>query len=95
MTSHPIILAICREHLITPEEFFGNRRTRRLTSARKMAIELLRAKGLSLMGCARLIRRDRETIRYWLYPKVRDQRRTRMKRYMGEVRTPPAEGLAA
>ena len=72
-----VIPTICCEHQVTQGEFFGPMQNRKVVEARRAAIEALRAKGLSLMACARLMKRDRETIRYWCNSDARAQRRLR------------------
>lgn len=81
MTTGSIVLDICHERLILPEEFFGPRRNKRLVEARKAAIEAFRAAGFSLRGTARMIRRDHTTVCYWLHPKWRDRKRNKMRQY--------------
>lgn len=68
------IEAVCRLHLVTREEFFGPRTTKRIVAARKMAIDAMRAKGLSVEAIARVMKRNRSTIQYWVYPGVHQRR---------------------
>lgn len=74
------IAEICFQHMVTPEEFFGPLRSRHLVAARKAAIDVLREAGLSLNACARLIKRDKSTVYYWVHPRIRDRKREHMRK---------------
>lgn len=83
-----IIEAVCRLHLVTREEFFGPSTTKRIVAARKTAIDALRAKGLSADSIARIVRRNRSTVQYWLYPTIHERRiRKYLDRYQQKKAT--------
>jgi hypothetical protein len=82
-SGNSVVSSVCRKHCITLEEFFGPRRIRKFSLARKEAIERLFAKGMTLAACARLIGRDKSTIAYWLHPEWRERKRASMRRYRG------------
>lgn len=69
-----IVLTVCRELKIHPTEFFGNKRERRLSAARRIAIERLKAAGFNNAAVARLMKRNYSTIQYWLHPEYRERR---------------------
>lgn len=69
-----IVLEVCHEYKIQPDEFFGNGRDRRLSNARRIAIMRLKQAGFSNAGVARLMRRSYSTIQYWLFPEYRARR---------------------
>jgi hypothetical protein len=83
--THPIILDACRKHHVTPEEFFGAGRARFLTRCRKEAARNLRAKGCSWRVMSRILKRSRETVRYWGDLKIRQNRRAYMLRRWHDV----------
>lgn len=83
-SGNSVVSTVCRKHRITLEEFFGPRRIRKFSVARKEAIERLFANGMTLAGCARLIGRDKSTIAYWLHPEWRERKRASMRRYRSD-----------
>jgi transposase len=94
-----IIEAVCKLHGITPAEFYGRSTTKRIVAARKDAIDALRVKNLSVDAIARIMRRNRSTIQYWVYPGIHERRITNyLKRYQKKkaLRSPRSmEMLAA
>lgn len=79
--SESIVVQVCRELKIHPNEFFGPKRDRRLTRARRIAIKRLLAAGFSMAGAARMIRRNYSTVRYWENPKLRAAHNERSRNY--------------
>jgi chromosomal replication initiation ATPase DnaA len=79
--SDSIVLQVCRELKIHPDEFFGPKRDRRLTRARRIAIKRLIAAGFNMAGAARMIRRNYSTVRYWMNPKLRAAHNERSRNY--------------
>lgn len=73
-----IVLTICEQHRIRPEEFFGKSRCQKLSACRRDAILALYEAGFSVSGCARMIRRNVSTVHYWLKPANRDHRKKSM-----------------
>lgn len=74
--------AVCCLHNVSREEFFGPRTTRRIVAARKAAIDALRARKLSVEAIARIIKRNRSTVQYWVYPGIHERRiRNYLNRY--------------
>ncbi len=69
-----IVLDICWQHKISPDDFFGPSRSQRLAGCRRDAILALRAAGFTVEGCARMVRRHVSTVHYWLKPHNRAQR---------------------
>jgi hypothetical protein len=84
--SGSIVLDVCRELRIHPEEFFGPKRDRRLTRARRIAIKRLIASGFSMAGAARMIRRNYSTVRYWMRPNLRAKHNEYARNYWRELR---------
>lgn len=81
-----IVIQVCRELKIRPDEFFGSGRCRRLTRARRIAIKRLIAAGFNMAGAARMIRRNYSTVRYWENQKLRERHRERSRNYWRELR---------
>lgn len=69
-----IVLTVCEELGVTADEFFGRERSKRITNARRMAVERLHDAGFSYKAAARLIRRNYSTVQYWLHPDYREHR---------------------
>lgn len=93
-----IVVQVCRELKIRPDEFFGNGRDRRLTRARRIAIKRLIAAGFSMAGAARMIRRNYSTVRYWVHPKLREAHNEYARNYWRQLpqqRQAPHGELAA
>lgn len=80
-----IVLTVCEELNVTPENFFGPRRKKQLTHARRVAIQRLHDAGFSYMAVARLIRRNYSTVQYWIHADYREQR----SRYAAEYHAKP------
>lgn len=76
-----IVLTVCEECGVTAKEFFGPGRRKKLTDARRIAIDRLRAQELSYRVIGRLIRRNYKTVKYWLSPSYRAYRAGYMARY--------------
>lgn len=71
-----IVLTVCREHKIKPDDFFNpKKRKRRLVKARLVAIHRLDDAGFSMAGISRMMRRHYDTIRYWMHPDYRDYKK--------------------
>ena len=79
--SESIVIQVCRELKIHPVEFFGPKRCRRLTRARRIAIKRLIAAGFSMAGAARMIQRNYSTVRYWMNPKLRQKHNEYARNY--------------
>lgn len=69
--TNSIVLQVCNEHKIYPAEFFGKGRDKRLTAARREAIQRLSDAGFILTAIARLTKLNISTVRYWTRPKYR------------------------
>lgn len=69
-----IVLTVCEDLGITPEEFFGPQRQKRLTHARCLAISRMLEAGFSLAGIAAAIRRNYSTVQYWVHASYREKR---------------------
>jgi hypothetical protein len=72
--SGSIVLEVCRECKVHPAEFFGPGRDRRLSNARRLAIQKLKEAEFNNAAIARLMRRNYSTIQYWLHPEYRERR---------------------
>lgn len=73
-----IVLRVCHERKIHPVEFFDpKKRDRRLVDARLEAIRRFQLAGFSMRGISRMMRRNYDTIRYWVSPKLRAYKRAR------------------
>jgi hypothetical protein len=81
-----IVLRVCRERLIKPADFFGPGRDKRLTDARREAIQLLRDAGFNMKAISRLMRRNYSTIRFWVHPHIRASHNDRSRKYWQELR---------
>jgi len=86
-----IVLTVCDELDIPPEEFFGPRRSRDLTNARLVAVQRLHAAGFSYKAAARLIKRRYSTVMYLLRPEYRAQRVEYYRRYNAAKRSAVSE----
>ena len=82
-----IVLTVCEECGITAEDFFGPNRDKRLTNARRIAVERLHEAGFSYKSAARLIRRNYSTVQYWLKPEYREHRVKYYAKYWAERRS--------
>jgi hypothetical protein len=80
MSNPSIVLTVCEECGIAPEEFFGPYRERRMTEARRIAAERLQAAGFCYASIGRLIRRSHSAVQYLLKPGYREARRDYYKR---------------
>lgn len=85
MTTGSIVLDVCQRHHISPDEFFGRRRHRKLVEARISAIMAFRAAGFSVRGTARMMRCNHSSVAYWLNPDARDRKRATMRRYRSSI----------
>lgn len=91
-----IVLTVCREHRVRPDEFFSRRTDRKFVRCRVEAIKRLREAGFSQAGIARMVRREYSTVRYWLHPEYRERRRERCSAAYRPVATTAATlGAAA
>lgn len=78
---HPIIKAVMREHLVGAQDFFGGCRIRRFTLARRAAAVRLSQTGLSRGVIARLMRREKTTIAYYINKEWRTKRKAAFSAY--------------
>lgn len=79
--THPIILDVCKNHRITLADFFGPTRHQTIVLARIEALSIfIGEKRLSLAATARILRRHRTTIQYWLSVQSREHRREYMRK---------------
>lgn len=72
--THPVIVEVCKKHGIEPQNFFGTGRTKKLWECRVEAARIFRDRGHSWQGVANLVKRNRDTIRYWLDDGYRQSR---------------------
>lgn len=86
MRGREIIKAIMREHLVLPEEFFGNRKLPRLVKARRAAALRMAKAGIRVPVIARLMKRDPRTIFYHINPKKRERDLVRAAAYYAKHR---------
>lgn len=84
MTTGSIVLDVCREMYVLPEEFFGGCRRRDVTEARKLAIQRFKDAGFSMKGTARMMRVHLDTVRYWAHPHHRKMKLDRLERLKQE-----------
>lgn len=80
MTTGSIVLDTCKEFGIPPSMFFGSSRRPDVVNARRIAIERFIAAGFSKECTARMVKRDRQTVRYWTIPRNREHRVNRRRR---------------
>lgn len=81
-----IVLSVCEQHQVSPAAFFGKGRTKKLSEARRAAIEALASAGFGTHATARLIKRDTSTVIYWLNQSSRDRRRNYIRHYSANAR---------
>ena len=72
-----IVLTVCREHGISPSDFFSRRTDSKIVACRVAAIHKLRASGFNQMAISRLIKREYSVVRYWLHPEYRERKKER------------------
>ena len=70
-----IVLEICRQHRVGPEEFFSVSRKKWVLEARIAAIKALREAGFGKAAVGRLIRRSAYIARYWEDEEYRARKR--------------------
>jgi chromosomal replication initiation ATPase DnaA len=75
MRGQQIIHDVMVKYKIGEKDFFGRDRSSKMARARGVAARRLRAAGFSVTLISRLIRRDRTTISYHLYPKIKARKR--------------------
>ena len=85
MVTNPIIIEVCRRHGVSLSDFFGKGRKKQVVACRKEAAGILRGRGNSWVVVGRLLRRNRDTARYWLDPNVRQIRKTYMLKRWHDV----------
>lgn len=77
-----IVLQVCQERKIDPADFFNpQKREQRLVKARLVAIGRLQEAGFSMRGISRMMRRNYDTIRYWMKPELREYKREAARAY--------------
>lgn len=76
--ANPVILEVCRKHRITVNDFFSKKRNAKLMACRAEAAQIFRDRGNSWDAVARLLKRNRDTARYWLDDNVRQIRKAYM-----------------
>lgn len=79
--THPIIKDVLRDHGLKEEEFFGRCRKPFLVAARKSAAIRMHRAGLSRGIIARLVRREKSTIVYYIDKEHRAKRRAKLLAY--------------
>ena len=82
-----IVLNVCEQHQVSPADFFGKGRTKKLSEARRAAIEALAEAGFGTHATARLVKRDTSTVIYWLKQSARDRRKAYLREYAGNARS--------
>jgi hypothetical protein len=87
MHSPSIVLTVCEQHQVSPADFFGKGRTKKLSEARRAAIEALADAGFGTHATARLVKRDTSTVIYWLKQSARDRRRNYIRNYSANARS--------
>jgi hypothetical protein len=93
--SKSIVLTVCEEMGITPEEFFGPRKLKHLTHARREAIDRMMAAGFSMTGVAAAIRRNYSSVQYWVYHDYRKRRSDYFREYHAKHPIPHVRKLRA
>lgn len=83
--TNPVIVDVCKKHGIDVSTFFSSARGEKLMACRAEAARIFRDKGHSWEGAAILLRRNRDTVRYWLDPRVREFRKKYMVRRWREL----------
>lgn len=73
--TNSIVIQVCNEHQLYPAEFFGNGRDKRLTAARREAIQRLKAAGFNGSAIAGLLRLSYDAVRYWMNDGYREYHR--------------------
>lgn len=81
MKGRDIIKAVMREHLVSPEEFFGNNRLPRFVAARREAAKRMAAAGIRVPVIARLMKRHPRTVAYHVNDSKRLHDLARAARY--------------
>lgn len=80
MTTGSIVLDVCKEMHVLPEEFFNGSRRHDVVEARKEAIKRFMAADFSIAGTARVMRVHFDTVRYWANPRHREKKLARLER---------------
>lgn len=89
-----IVLTVCEELNITPEDFFGPGRVKRLTHARRVAIQRLHDVGMSYASIASCIRRNYSSVQYWMHAEYREKRSRYFAEYHAKHPVPHVRKLA-
>jgi hypothetical protein len=74
VTGQEIVNAVMAKHRVGPKDFFGPSRFAHVVAARRAATLRLQADGMRVPMIARVMRRDRSSVRYWLRPDYREHR---------------------
>lgn len=83
--THPVIIEACQKHGVSLDDFFGTGRKRPVVACRTEAARILRERGNSWVVTARIIKRSRDTARYWLDDNVRKCRKNYMLKRWHDV----------
>lgn len=86
MKGQAIIEAVMAKHRVGPKDFFGAGWPAHVVAARKAAALRLHAAGFRVPAIARVMRRDRSSVRYWLRPDYRAHRLNYKARRRAEAR---------
>jgi hypothetical protein len=83
-----IVASVMAKHMIGAKDFYGVSQVVHLVKARRAAIMQLSAAGFKVPMIAKVMRRDRSTVRYWLRPDCRSRRVNYANAKRATLRTP-------
>lgn len=69
-----ILLAVCERHGVTVEDLKGSSRLPEISRARGEAIKALYESGITMVAIAKMMRKKKSSVQYWIYDGYRASR---------------------